>query len=135
MCNRRVGFCLPHSAWNWIFESDERRRWYIYEKNAIHTCLLWVGTSTPGTSIIPSSATTLQSLVESDWKKMRKFTSTHAYVLPISVSAATYLCCIPRYLPREESGLSLGLVEIFIKKYIFFRYRMLRVIRCRLLVK
>ena len=65
------------------------------KKNAIHTCLLWVGTSTPGTSIIPSSATTLQSLDESDWKKIRK-TSTHAYVLLISVSAATYLCCIPK---------------------------------------
>ena len=90
------------------------------KKNAIHTCLLWVGTSTPGTRIIPSSATTLQSLVESDWKRMRKFTSTHAYVLPFSVFAATYLCCIPRYVHREESGLSLGLVKIFIKKLYFF---------------
>ena len=62
----------------------------------------------------------MQSLDESDWKKIRKFTSTHAYVLQISVSAAIYLCCIPRYVLREESGLSLGLVEIFIKNNIFF---------------
>ena len=42
------------------------------------------------------------------------------YYQLVSLLLLTYVVYLSRYVLREESGLSLGLVEIFIKKLFFF---------------
>ena len=44
----------------------------------------------------------------------------HMYYQLVSLLLLTYVVYLSRYVLREESGLSLGLVEIFIKKLYFF---------------
>ena len=44
----------------------------------------------------------------------------HMYYQLVSLLLLTYVVYLSRYVLREESGLSLGLVEIFMKKIIFF---------------